>query len=289
MTVAFVLSGGASLGAVQVGMAQALESEGIGPEMVVGTSVGAVNGAWLAGQRPVGGLADLWRSMKRSTLFPLRPLVGLRGFAGRTNHVVPNSGLRRLLERHVTFPRLEGAPIPFSVITTEARSGEEVVLDRGPTVEAILASSALPGIFPPVTIGGRTLIDGGVVDNTPISQAIIAGADEVWVLAAGFSCALQEAPRGALEMGMHAVGLLVQQRLVMETTGRDYPVPVHLIPPPCPISVTPTDFSQGAELIERSRATTLQWLRDGRPEVRPRRIDHDGPGVDDVEVGDRLS
>lgn len=264
MTRAFVLSGGASLGASQAGMAQLLLEEGIHPELIVGSSVGAVNGAWLAGGCSPGGLCDLWRTLRRQDLFPTRLPLGFRAFLGRSSHYVSDSGLRHLLERHVTFARLEDASIPFAVVTTEVPSGAEIVLQRGPSVDAVLASAALPAVFPPVTIDGRVLIDGGVVDNTPITTAIELGATEVWVLSTGSSCALSEPPTSAF--AMHSVGLMVQRRLALEVAIRDYDVPVHLIPPPCPIDISPVDFSYSAELIDRAVAATRQWLADGQPD-----------------------
>lgn len=269
MTTAFVLSGGASLGAIQVGMADALYERGIVPEMIIGTSVGAINGAWLAGGQPIGGLVDLWNGLGSRQIFPLHALVGLRGFAGRANHLIPDTGVRQLLEQNVTFIRLEDAPIPFSVMVSDVSTGEEVRLDRGRTIDAILASSALPGLFPPVTISGRTFVDGGVMNNTPISQAIEAGATDVWVLSTGYSCALPAPPKGAIAMAMHGLAMLVQQRFVIETAQRIYPVPVHLIPPPCPIAVTPTDFSRTADLIDRARQGTAQWIDNGEPFALP--------------------
>ena len=168
MTVAWVLSGGASLGAVQVGMARALAEENLRPDLIVGSSVGAVNGAWLAGGRDIDGLDQVWRGLRRGQLFPLRPLAGLRGFTGRASHFVPNTNLRRLIRSNLTFKRLEDAPIPLMVIAADALTGAEVPLRTGRALEAILASAALPGVFPAVEIDGQALIDGGVVDNTPI-------------------------------------------------------------------------------------------------------------------------
>ncbi|MGI9603646.1 MAG: patatin-like phospholipase family protein [Acidimicrobiales bacterium] len=269
MTVAFVLSGGASLGSVQVGMLRALHDHDVTPDLIVGTSVGAVNGSWLAGGGDVEGLATVWRSLERSDLFPIRPLTGLRGFLGQTNHFVPNSGLRRLLRRHLRFERIEDSSIPFHVVAADAIAGTEVILSEGPALESVMASAALPAVFEPVSINGRPLIDGGVVNNTPITTAIELGATEVWVLSTGYSCALDAPPDSAFAMAMHAVALLVQQRLVLETSERDYPVPVHLIPPPCPITVTPIDFSQTDELIEEATAGTRQWLADGHPPATP--------------------
>ncbi len=277
MTTAFVLSGGASLGAIQVGMAQALETEGIRPDMIIGTSVGAVNGAWLAGGGEVDGLVKLWHSLRTRQVFPVRPLVGLRGFLGGRSNFVPNSGLRRILENHISFGRLEEAAIPFSVIVTEVLTGREVRLEHGPAIEAILASAAIPGVFPAIRIDGRTFIDGGIADNTPISQAIEAGATDVWVLSTGYSCALPSIPRSALAMALHGLTLLIQQRFIAETLSREYPVPVHLIPPPCPITVTPLEFSQSAQLIDRARRGTVQWIANGEPYAIPL-LGHDHQG-----------
>jgi NTE family protein len=112
------------------------------------------------------------------------------------------------------------------------------------------------------------------VNNTPITHAIDSGATEVWVLSTGYSCGLAKAPRGAVAMAMHSVALLVQQRLVLETASRHYDVLVHLIPPPCPISVTPIDFSRTAQLIERAHAGTRQWLNNGCPHAMPLTLHH---------------
>lgn len=171
--------------------------------------------------------------------------------AGRSNE--------RVLRRHLTFDRIEDAGLPLTVMATDLLIGAEVRLTSGPAIYAVLASTALPGVFPPITIAGRTLVDGGIANNTPISVAIEAEATEVWVLTVGYSCGLSGPPTSAFAASLHSVGLLVQQRLLIETGNTDYPVPVHLVPPPCPIAVQPTDFSQSADLIEAARLGTTQW------------------------------
>ena len=144
MTTAFVLSGGASLGAVQVGMLRGLAEAGISPDLIVGTSVGALNGGWIA-SRPAGAgldaLADLWRSLSRNDVFPTRPILGLLGFLGQRPNLLPNSGLRRLLTEHLEFARLQDAPIPLHVVATDVLSGHDILLSSGNAVEAILASA----------------------------------------------------------------------------------------------------------------------------------------------------
>jgi NTE family protein len=263
MTTAFVLSGGASLGAVQVGMLLALAEEDVRPDLIVGTSVGAVNGAWIAahpGREGIASLAELWRSLTRADVFPTRPLTGLLGFLGRQNNLVPNSALRNLIEEHLRFRRVEDAPIPFHVVATDVLSGEDVRLSRGDAVDAVLASAAIPAVFPPVAIDGRELIDGGVVNNTPISHAVALGANVVWVLSTGYSCALPQAPRGALAMALHSLTLVVNQRLVLDVERYEAAIDLRVAPPLCPIQVAPSDFSQSAQLIDRARQSTIDWL-----------------------------
>jgi NTE family protein len=263
MTTAIVLSGGASLGAVQVGMLQALAEWGVQPDLVFGSSAGAINAAWVAGDPQLAHLDDLaalWTGLRSREIFPIRPLTGLLGFLGARDALVPVSGLRRLLERHVTFARLEDAPIPIAVIATEVTTGREVVLDHGNTVDAVLASAAIPAVFPPVTIDGRVLMDGGVVNNTPISNAVDAGATRIYVLPTGYACALTRAPRSALGMTLQAISLLIEQQLVRDVEELQDRVDLRVIPPLCPQPVLPADFSHAAELIARAKTSAGAWL-----------------------------
>ncbi len=265
MTTAFVLSGGASLGAVQVGMLAALHEQGITPDIVFGSSVGAVNAGWVAGDPGLEHLDDLraiWTSLRTGTVFPLRPLTGLLGFLGKRDSLVPNSGLRALLEAHLRFGRLEDAPIPITVAATALTSGQEVALRAGPAVDAILASAAIPGVFPPVTVAGDALIDGGIVNNTPISLAIEAGATRVYVLPTGYACDLDEPPRTALGITLQAISLLVQQRLILEVRDLQAEVDLRVIPPLCPLAVSPADFGHSVELIDRAHDAARRWLAD---------------------------
>lgn len=163
MTTTVVLSGGGSLGAVQVGMMLALAEHGVAPDLLVGTSVGAINGAYLAG-RPgregVEALAGIWSSVRRSDIFPVQPALGLLVLAGQADHFVPHDKLRRLLERHLNCTNLEDASCRLRVVASEVRTGKQVVLSHGPVIDAVLASVAVPGVFPPVRIGRRDLMEG---------------------------------------------------------------------------------------------------------------------------------
>jgi len=262
MTTAFVLSGGASLGAVEVGMLDALLDHGVTPDLIVGTSVGALNGAWLAGHpgEGVDGLREIWTSMRRSSVFPADPVRGLFAFAGQRRGLVSQHGVRSILERHLNFDRLEDAAIPLHVIAADVLSGKEVVLSRGPAVDAVTASAAIPAVFEPVRVGKRFLMDGGVVNNTPISHAVALGADVVWVLCAGYACALKEPPRGALAMGLHALSLVLHQQVMAGVEAYESAVELHVLPPLCPLDVSPADFSHSVELMDRSAAAARKWL-----------------------------
>jgi NTE family protein len=261
---AFVLSGGASLGAIQAGMLEALYERGITPDVIVGTSAGAVNGAFIATRpqtvetaRQLGGI---WRGLSRGKVFPWNPVTGALGFVGARSHLVPDSGLRRVIEQHATVQRLEQTAVPLHVIATDVLSGAEIRLSRGPLVDAVLASAAIPGVFPAVDWEGRPLIDGGVSNNVPLSHALELGADRIFVLPTGAPCELKEAPRGALPMLLYATGLLIGRRLQAELASVSPSIDLVVLPPPCPLPVQPTDFSHADELIKRARRDTRRYL-----------------------------
>lgn len=278
---AFVLSGGASLGAVQVGMLRALYERGIAPDVVVGTSVGAINGAFVA-SRPAtlettDELAEIWRSVRRGQVFPLRPLGGLLGFLGSRDHLVPQSGLRDLVERHLDESRLERMPIPFHVVAVDVVTGEELLLSHGPVLEAVLASAAIPAVLPPVAWEDRDLMDGGVANNTPISHAVELGAREIYVLPTGHACALERAPTSPLGMALHALSLLSHSRLIADIELHRDAAKLVVMPPPCPLAIQPIDFAHADELIARAYTDGKAFLDDGgaqRPPIRMRMHSH---------------
>ncbi|HEY5193926.1 MAG TPA: patatin-like phospholipase family protein [Solirubrobacteraceae bacterium] len=282
--VAFVLSGGASLGAVQVGMLQALYERDITPQLIVGTSAGAINGAFIASRpqtvQTANELAGIWRTVRRGQIFPLNPLSGLLGFLGSRDHLIPSSGLRKLVADHSQHPRLEQMPIEFHVVAVDVVTGEELLLSRGPTVDAVLASGAIPAVLPPVAWEGRTLMDGGVANNTPISHAVQLGAREIYVLPSGHSCALEQPPSSALGMALHALTLLTQSRLIADVELHRDHAKLVVLPPPCPLGIQPIDFAHADELIERSLTDARAFLDHGgaeRPAIRMRMHRHGQP------------
>lgn len=267
MTTAFVLSGGASLGAVEVGMLRALAERDVVPDMLFGTSVGAINAAVMADQPGMDGverLTSIWTSLRRNDVFPVDAITLMRA-ALRHDHLVSAAPLRRLIRRNLDYERLEDARLPLTVIATEVTTGLEVVLSSGDVTDALVASSALPGVFRPVRIGDQVLMDGGVADHTPISQAVAAGADTVYVLVAGYACALLEPPGDALGMAMHAISLLTTQRMMRDVRDYQDQLDLRVLPPPCPLRVGPTDFSRAQELIDLGHASATRYLDGPRP------------------------
>jgi NTE family protein len=261
---AFVLSGGASLGAVQAGMLRALYERGVAPDLIVGTSVGALNAAFIASRPATPAtarqLADVWRAVSRWNVFPLNPLTGFFGFFGARDHLVSDHGLRKLAADNLEVGLLEESPIPLHVITTDLLSGRELRLSRGDALEALIASAAIPGIFPAVKLDGRLLIDGGVANNTPIVDAIELGAERIYVLPTGNACDLPEPPRGAVAMLLHAMSLLVMRRLLVEVEMLRDRAELIVLPPPCPLTIPPIDFSHADELIRRGYDDARDYL-----------------------------
>ncbi|KUO14280.1 patatin-like phospholipase family protein [Streptomyces dysideae] len=265
---AVVLSGGGSLGAVQVGMLLALADHDVAPDLLVGTSVGAINGAFVAGhpgRQGAEALADLWRAVRRSDIFPVQPMRGLLALTGRGNHLVAPVAFRHLLEQHVGYRRLEDAARELCLVAAEVTTGRQSVLSHGPVVDAVMASAAVPGVFPPVRFAQQELMDGAVANSTPISVAVEAGAQTVYVLHAGYACALGTAPRSALGMALHALTLILQQRLLVDAALYRSAVQLRVAPPLCPLGISPADFRHNHELITRAQESTRKWLADGAP------------------------
>ena len=269
--VAFVLSGGGSLGATQVGMLRALFEAGVEPDMLIGTSVGAVNAAWVAGWPSSEGLdrlAKIWTGLRRDDVFPLGWTAAM-GLLGRGNHLISSGGLRSILERHMAYQRLEQAQLPVHVVATELKSGRATVLSSGPAVPALLASCAIPGVFPPVTIGRRELVDGGVANHTPVATAFELGARLIYVLSIGYPW-LHEEPANALGMALQALARLVEQRLESEIDAYAGVADIRVVPAIEPMPVSPADFSHAQELIERGYASARKLVEANlRDEPQP--------------------
>src|SRR5574341_622683 len=263
---AFVFAGGGSLGAVEVGMLRALTHRGVQPDFVVGASVGAINAVHFAADPTPDGVARLdrvWRTVRREEVFPVSPLGAMFRLMTRRGHLVAQTAFRRLLERHLKVRRLEDTVLPCHLIATDLLGGTEVPLSAGPAVDALLASTAIPGVFEPVCRDGHSLVDGAVSSNTPVGTAVRRGASRVIVLPTGIACALTSPPHGMIAVALHAVTLLVARQLVADVERLHERAEIVVVPPLCPLDVSSYDFSRGAELIDRAAESTARWLDSG--------------------------
>jgi len=262
---AFVLAGGGSLGAVQAGMLLELMGAGVRPDLVVGVSAGALNGAFLAFDPSLAmaeRIADLWRRVTTREALGLtwRSLLGVLGLRG---HVADSRGLRAILERELPYRTFDATRVPLHVVAAEETTGVEVLLNMGSVLDAVLASTAIPGVFEPVTIAGRRLVDGVVATGTPIATAARLGATRLIVLPCGFTCVEKAVPRHALGRAMHAISLLGARQLRQDFDHYADRVTLRLVPPLCPLNHSAYDYSRGAALIEEARESTRHWLSDG--------------------------
>lgn len=265
MKTALVLTGGGSLGAVQVGMLRELRSSGVEPDLIVGVSAGALNGAFLAEDPGAGTLdrmVELWSRVTTREILGLswRSLLAI---VGMRDHIADSRGLRALLARELRSQEFAQLQIPLHVISADLTTGESVVLSDGSLPEAILASTAIPGVFAPVFRDGRSLVDGAVAAETPISVAIRLGADRLFVLPCGFSCAGTRVSRHALGRAMHAITLLGSRQLRQDFDRYSSLAQIHVVPPLCPLVQSAYDYSHGADLIRRAQHSTGDWVAAG--------------------------
>jgi NTE family protein len=249
-------------------MLRALYERGISADLLVGTSAGALNAAFVASrpQTPatVNELARLWRGLQREDIFPvsLRALVG--GLRGVRDHLVPDRELRRLVGRYVGFEDLADAGVPLHVVAFDVIEEREVLLSDGPALDALAAAVAIPGVFPPVPIGARRLIDGGVVNNTPISHAVALGAERIYVLPTQQRRRPHgRVPRGALDVATYALGVLVDAKLKADIVRYSSEAELIVLPAPNPEQVQPTDFDHSARLIGQAHAACRMLLAQG--------------------------
>jgi NTE family protein len=259
--VAFVLQGGGSLTAPQVGMLRALREAGLMPDLVIGSSAGAVNAVAFATDPGPAGLARLeavWMSLRRRRVAPLSARTLLAAVSGRGDGLVPNVALHELLGSAAIARALEGTSIPAHVVATDLASGAAVVLSGGETARALLASCAFPGLYPPVQVGGRLLVDSGVSADVPVLQAEALGAVVTYVLPAAACDVAQSLPRGPLPLAYHALSQVlgsVARRDLAAARG-----PVRVLPGPSSRAANPVNFRDTSRLIDEGYRLAAGWL-----------------------------
>ena len=258
---AFVLSGGGNQGVSQVGMLRALLERGIVPDVVIGTSAGALNGAAVAYAPNLTGVAQLavvWEQLRAEHVFPGGRIHRAWNVVRRGTHLFDNDGLAALIHRSTPARSFADLEVPLRVIATDLDTGEEVVLVRGPLEPALLASSALPGVFPIVTHGGRRLVDGGVVNNVPLWHALSGPVDRIFVMNVSAGAG-DHAVRSPLDVVMTSFMHARNQRFELER--RQAIEHVDIIDLPRPRDARDLfDFSGAAELIEAAYVLSCERL-----------------------------
>jgi NTE family protein len=261
-----VLGGGGILGAVQVGQLKALLDAGIHPDVVVGASVGALNASAIAYEPSSDGvalLADVWTSLRSDDIFPGSWMQRAWHFVRRGDHLYSNAGIRGLIAR-VPATRFEQLQVPLSVVAANLRTGAEHWFDSGAIEPALLASTALPGIFPPVQVDGELLVDGGVVNNVPISRAVSLGATRIYVLRCGSIRTPERPIRRPLDVLMTAVAHSRGVRVELDVTRYATMAEIHMLPAYDPGIRRFDDPSRSTEMIERARELAGVYLEHPR-------------------------
>jgi len=262
--VAFVLSGGGVLGAMQIGQLEALLRAGITPDLLVGTSVGALNAAAIAAEPTVAGaehLRDVWIGLRTEDIFPGSKLQRALQFVRKGDHLYPNDGLRRLAEK-VPARRFEDLSLPLSICAANLRTGEEHWFEDGPLAPAIMASAAIPGIFPPVVVDGEHYLDGGVVNNVPISRAVELGATTIYVLTCGTGKASERPIQRPFEVLLQAFAHSRARRIGLDLERYAERARIVHMPTFEPGPIGYKDTSHAARLYETALDLATRFLAD---------------------------
>jgi NTE family protein len=233
MTTAFVLGGGGALGACEVGMLRALVEAGVEADLVLGTSIGAVNGGLFARDPTPDGvrrLGELWRDPDAAAGLGGSILRQITTLARTGTHLQTLGPLRDRLREALGTDDFADLAVPFQCVAASIERAAEHWFADGPLVDAILASSAVPGVLPPVRIGAEHYIDGGVVNSIPVARAIACGADEIYVLQVGRLERPLRAPRRPWEVAMVAFEVARRHRFQSDMQNLPPGVRVHVLP-----------------------------------------------------------
>ncbi|MDQ3947059.1 MAG: patatin-like phospholipase family protein [Actinomycetota bacterium] len=268
---AFVLSGGGNHGSAQVGMLRALLERDIYPDVIIGSSAGALTGSAIAAEPTLSGVehvASVWSALRTEHIFPGGRLGRAWSLLSGGDHLYSNQGLAGLIDRMSLANRFDQLVVPLRVIATDLATGEEVVIASGPLKPALLASAALPGSFPPVTHDHRILVDGGVVDNVPLSHALAGPVDRIFIL--NVSGGVADSPvRNPLDVVLRAFAIARNLRFERELAAAPPYVEVVVLPRPAD-GRSPFDFSGADIIIDEAHALAGRFL-DARAGVSERR------------------
>ncbi|HLK00751.1 MAG TPA: patatin-like phospholipase family protein, partial [Streptosporangiaceae bacterium] len=232
MTIAFVLGGGGLQGAHEVGMLRALAEAGVRPDMILGTSVGALNGAFVAAypDDAVTRLAALWQGESLRNAFSENLWGRALRLVRSGTHLHSFEPLRALLDASLPGPSFDDLTLPFQCVAASIERASAQWFSAGPVVPAVLASCAVPGLLPPVEIGSSHYFDGGLVDSIPVGRAVMLGASEVYVLHAGRIESPLPVPKRPWEVGLVAFEIARRHRFHEEMASLPQDIRVHVLP-----------------------------------------------------------
>jgi NTE family protein len=230
---AFVLGGGGLLGAAEAGMAKALVEAGVVPDLVCGTSIGAINGAAIAADPTPRGARELlatWEELAADDVLGGSMLGRVVKLVRSGTALHGNGALRSRLTERLPAHTFEELPVPFECVAASIERAQEHWFDSGDLVDAVLASCALPGVFPPMRIGDEHFLDGGLVNSIPLGRAVQRGADTVWVLHVGRLEEELTVPKYPWEVGFVAFEIARRHRFHTDLRMVPPGVTVHLLP-----------------------------------------------------------
>jgi NTE family protein len=267
---AFVLGGGGVLGAYEVGMLRALAEAGIRPDVVVGTSVGAINGAFVAAD-PGGAaawLAQVWQGDAIQQAFSETIFGQVARLARSGTHLHSIEPLRQMLEQSLPGGDFADLRLPFHCVAASIETANAHWFSAGALVPAVLASCAVPGLLPPVEVGGEHFFDGGLVDSIPVGRAVTLGADVIYVLHVGRIERPLTVPRRPWEVGLVAFEIARRHRFHEEMAALPGDVQVHVLPSggdPRPTDLAQLRYRNKTKVgtsIERAYAASVSYLAE---------------------------
>lgn len=271
-SVAFVLGAGSSLGSVQAGMLRALSDRGIEPDLVVGSSVGALNGAVFAGQPTLEGAAEVeerWRAATARDFFPRRWPTPYFGLLRQRESLYPHDRVRTYLERVLPAPTFDALRVPFYCVATDAEDGQERWFEDGPLLEPVMASLSTPIMFPSVPIDGRRYIDGGTVNDVPVDKAAALGASTIYVLEVG-RMHRDFTTKRPVNAGQRAIALARRHRFESMMARLPDHIDVHVLPNGDPPQVGFGKNHLCGEIIEGAYEASMTYLSRLNGSAMPR-------------------
>jgi NTE family protein len=214
-------------------MLRALFERGVVPDLIVGTSIGAMNGAAVAAAptlETIDKLEDMWTTLDKNEVFSGSMLAGAANLVKTRTSLQPNQPLRRLIKKMLPTSTFEELAVPFQCVAASIETAAEHWFSEGPLIDAILASSAVPGVLPPVKIGNEHFIDGGIVNSIPIGRAVELGATEVFVLQVGRIERPLTVPKNPWQVGMVSFEVARRHRFARDMASLPEGVIAHVLP-----------------------------------------------------------